>query len=210
MGIVGFLHTADAHVESFVTLVRAVDASTTVVTVVDAELLATARLRGTDAVLDGIERAIDELVAVGASSIVCTCSTIGAAAEAVGRRIGVDVVRVDRAMAELVASIGGQVVVLAALDSTIAPTVELLSHAMSDAGTTADVSAIVVDGAWDCFEAGDVGGYQRLVADAIERIDDSVTVVVLAQASMAPAADIAHTDVPVVSSPRLAVERLLT
>jgi hypothetical protein len=214
MVTVGFLHTAPSHVPAFDELVNDVDPSMIAVHVVEIALLEAARRLGSadsGAVADGVERAIRELVDAGAERVVCTCSTIGGTAEAVGRRCGVDVMRVDRAMAERAVAIGGRIAVLAALDSTIDPTVSLLRSAAAVSGTAPSIGATVVEGAWARFEAGDVEGYHALVADAIVRVGDEADVVVLAQASMARAAElvaIGDVDVPVLSSPRLAVEQV--
>jgi hypothetical protein len=61
--------------------------------------------------------------------------------------------------------------------------------------------------AWELFEAGDVAGYHRAIAEHVRALSD-VDAVVLAQASMAPAAGLlAGYAVPVLTSPRTAVER---
>ncbi|CAM5506455.1 Arylsulfatase OS=Streptomyces tendae OX=1932 GN=GUR47_03650 PE=4 SV=1 [Streptomyces tendae] len=63
-----------------------------------------------------------------------------------------------------------------------------------------EVRTRLVEGAWSRFEAGDGEGYLRRVTEAA----DSVTgadVVVLAQASMAPARESTRARVPVLASP---------
>jgi len=126
MTVIGFLHTSDAHRSVFEALVGEIDPGSHTVTVVDEELLD--RARRTDptdpAVVEVVHRRLVELDGLGAASIICTCSTLGGVAESVGDELGLDVVRVDRAMAERAVAIGGRVVVLAALESTVAPTCE--------------------------------------------------------------------------------------
>ena len=209
--VIGFLHTSLAHLPTFDRLVTDVAGDRPVATrsVVDEGLLALARRLGPehDDVVAGVTRRIDQLTVEGADVIVCTCSTIGGIAEAVGSQLGVPVTRVDRAMAERAVQLGGRIVVLAALESTIGPTVELLA---SVAGSRpVSVSERVVAGAWDRFEAGDLAGYHSAVADAIVEVSASADVIVLAQASMDGAAASVDVDVPVLSSPRLAVASLL-
>jgi hypothetical protein len=96
---------------------------------------------------------------------------------------------------------GARIRVLAALASTLAPTVALIEEEAAAAGRPVTVTATVVAGAWDRFEAGDLTGYHAAIAAAVAEIGDA-DVVVLAQASMAAAAPAAH-PVPVLSSPRL-------
>jgi len=211
MVTVGFLHTSPVHVPVFDGLVAAADPSATTLTVVDAELLDAARRLGTSdvGVFAGIEHAIRELADGGADRVVCTCSTIGDAAEVIGRRIGVDVTRVDRAMAERAVAVGERIVVLVTLESTIEPTIDLLRSVARASGVPPSLRAIMVEGAWACFAAGDLDGHHALVAAAIRRVGDEADVVVLAQASMAPAADLVDVGFPVLISPTLAVDGLL-
>ena len=214
MPVVGFLHTASVHEGTFAGLVREADAAVTVVSVVDSSLLDRARRTGPDdrVVRADVRRRLIELSDAGCEQIICTCSTIGGIAEDIGRALGVTVMRVDRPMVEVAVELGGPILVLAALQSTLAPTLDLIDAVAgaSGAGADLDVRAEVVDGAWARFEAGDLDGYRTLVVDAIERVDDEVGVIVLAQASMAAAAAIARTYIPVLVSPRLAVERVLS
>jgi hypothetical protein len=212
VAIVGFLHTSPVHVAVFEGLVAAIEPDARCASVVDEGLLAAARLDGPEAVgvVAGVAARIDELVACGAGPIVCTCSTIGGIAERIGTERGLDVVRVDRAMAERAVDLGGRVVVLAALESTLEPTAQLLADVATIRRRPIDVCTQVVAGAWDRFEADDLDGYVRLVADAVTGADDEADVIVLAQASMARAADRVATRAPVLTSPRLAVEAVFS
>ncbi|CAM5693879.1 Aspartate/glutamate racemase OS=Streptomyces griseomycini OX=66895 GN=FHS37_006074 PE=4 SV=1 [Streptomyces griseomycini] len=133
--------------------------------------------------------------------MLCTCSTIGGAAEAAAAGAGVPVLRVDRPMAGAAVAAGPRVVVLAALESTVRPTVALLEEEARRAGRTVEVRTVLVEGAWTRFETGDREGYVRRVADAADEVTGA-DVIVLAQASMAPAERLRTTTVPVLSSPR--------
>ncbi len=62
------------------------------------------------------------------------------------------------------------------------------------------ITTHLVAGAWERFEAGDRPGHLALVAAAADALAD-VDVIVLAQASMAGAAELVTTAVPVLSSP---------
>ena len=133
--------------------------------------------------------------------MLCTCSTIGGVAEAAAARSGVPVLRVDRPMAAEAVAAGSRVVVLAALESTLAPTVALVEEEADRAGRPVDVRTVLVEGAWARFEADDTAGYVRRVADAADAVTGA-DVIVLAQASMAPAGPLTTARVPVLSSPR--------
>jgi len=204
---IGFLHTAEANRTTFGDVLGAVAPQTTANHVVDGALLTDARARG--GVDDDLRRRLTARLveaSVDAGAVVCTCSTIAGAAEALTHAVGVPVVRVDRPMAEHAVAIGARIAVVAALESTIGPTAELLGDVGSRHGVTPDITEVRCPGAWARFEGGDVDGYLELIARAVDAVDRSVDVVVLAQASMADAAPRCRTAVPVLSSPRLAVE----
>lgn len=212
MTTIGFLHTSPVHVATFERLAEQISPGVPIVWAVDEELLMLARQRGIDDALvrDGIGRALERLEHDGAEIVVCTCSTIGGAAEAIGRERDRTVVRVDRPMAERAVEIGGQVAVVAALDSTVTPTRELIEGVATARGVAVDIGVHVVAGAWERFEAGDHEGYLAMIAGALPGIADGADVIVLAQASMAGVADLVDVGVPVLSSPRLAVAAFLT
>ncbi|MGV9314910.1 aspartate/glutamate racemase family protein [Streptomyces sp. NPDC003691] len=170
---------------------------------VDEGLLERAVADGVAAVAGDVAAAVGRAVAAGARAVLCTCSTIGAAAEASGARYGVPVLRVDRPMAAEAAA-RERVVVLAALASTLAPTEALIRE--EAAGRASSIRSVVVPGAWELFLAGDIEGYLDAVARAADSVADfrgreAAGVIVLAQASMAPAALRVTTGVPVLSSP---------
>ncbi len=93
-------------------------------------------------------------------------------------------------------------------ESTLGPTRQLLEECASAAGTGARVVDAPCLDAWSAFEAGDQAGYLDRIARHVRDVAASADVIVLAQASMAAAADLLpDLDVPVVSSPRPAVAR---
>lgn len=212
MATIGFLHTAGVHEPTFAALVAVASPGTTTVAVVDDTLLAEARARGPahPAVRAGIRAAIDDLVARHADVIVCTCSSIAGEAETLGATAPVPVVRIDRPLAIAAVAAGPRIAVLAALESTITPTTELLESVAAEHGTTVTVTPILCAGAWDRFEAGDADGYLDLVAAATRDAAPDHDVVVLAQASMADVATRVSIGIPVLASPASAVAHALS
>ncbi|MEV5603535.1 aspartate/glutamate racemase family protein [Streptomyces sp. NPDC052299] len=195
------LHTSPVHVPVFDALRDTDHPGTALRHVVREELLTTAAALGPEAVADEVEAVVADLAADGADAVLCTCSTIGAVAEAAGIAVGVPVLRVDRPMAAAAVR-AGRVTVLAALASTLEPTRALLAEEAAGAGLPgADVRTVLVEGAWDRFTAGDNDGFLDLVADSADAVRDA-DVIVLAQGSMAGAAELATTGIPVLSSPR--------
>ncbi|WP_326606962.1 aspartate/glutamate racemase family protein [Streptomyces sp. NBC_01799] len=192
------LHTSPVHVPVFEALRDADHPGLALRHLVHEDLLARARDAGPDAVRGEIEALLAGAVAEGATAVLCTCSTIGAVAESAAESLGVPVLRVDRPMAAAAVT-RDRVVVLAAIDDTLPPTLALLAE---EAGNRCvDIRTVLVDGAWVRFRAGDRDGYLDLVAAAADRVTDA-DVIVLAQASMADAATRTATRIPVLSSPR--------
>lgn len=208
MACLGFLHTADAHIATFDELVdnRVPPVRTT--HVVDRSLLELAVRHGAaPQIQDGIKQRLIELGQAGADAIVCTCSTLGPAVDAVAPASAVPVVRIDRPMAEHAARIGRQIAVVAALQATVAPTVALLEACAAEPPTI--VPELCID-AWAAFLGGDLETYLEQVTQAARRAAPNADVVVLAQASMAPALrSLEDIDVPVLASPELAVQAAL-
>ncbi|MFB7333858.1 aspartate/glutamate racemase family protein [Streptomyces adustus] len=201
--MLALLHTSPVHVPVFDALRDEAHPGLELWHFVDEALLERARAAGPDAVAAEVRAAVDRAVAGGARAVLCTCSTIGAVAEAYGAETGVPVLRVDRPMAAAAVAAGERVVVLAALESTLAPTVELIEEEARRAARPVAVRTVLVDGAWERFEAGDTDGYVRLVAAAADAVADvDADAIVLAQASMAAAVDLVTTRVPLLSSPR--------
>lgn len=195
------LHTAPVHVPVFDALRDEAHPGLELRHVIDEELLRRARLDGPDSVAVDVRARVRDAVDSGARAVLCTCSTIGGVAEATGAGMGVAVLRVDRPMAAAAVVTGRRVVVLAALESTLGPTAELIEEEARRARRPVSVRTLLVDGAWDHFAAGDDARYVRRIADAADAVTEA-DVIVLAQASMAPAEHLTTTGTRVLSSPR--------
>ncbi|MET8690902.1 aspartate/glutamate racemase family protein [Streptomyces sp. NPDC004732] len=208
--MLGLLHTSPVHVPVFDGLRDAEHPGLELRHHVVAELLARARREGPDAVAPAVRTALVRVAggedgsrgADGAGAVLCTCSTIGGVAEAVGAELGVPVVRVDRPMAAAAVAAGSRVVVLATVASTVGPTSALVEEEARRSGRDVSVRAVVVEEVWSRFEAGDLAGYAEGVARAVREVRDA-DAIVLAQASMAGAeALVPEVRAPVLSSPR--------
>lgn len=123
-----------------------------------------------------------------ADAVLLTCSTLGPSIEGVQQKIGKPVLRVDGALADAAVRKGGRVVVLCAVETTIAPTRVLFEAAAAKTGAAIDMR-LVAD-AWPEFKAGHLDRYFALIAKAADdaAAEPGVATVALAQASMAGAA----------------------
>ncbi|MFC9343053.1 arylsulfatase [Streptomyces sp. NPDC057020] len=200
-GILALLHTSPVHVPVFDGLRDRHHPGLVLRHLVDEELLVRAREAGPGAVAGPVAAALAAAVADGAEAVLCTCSTLGGIAERQAGALGVPVLRVDRPMAAEAARYR-RIVVVAALRSTLEPTVALIAE--EAAPETPHIRTVVVEGAWELFEAGDRDGYLDAVAAAVDGAAPAEDgVVVLAQASMADAVARTTTSRPVLASPRL-------
>lgn len=157
-------------------------------------------------------RLIDHLKSAeeaGADAILVTCSSIGPVVEAAQQFINIPVIRVDVALADKAIGIGSRIGVVATLPTTLKPTVELIEARAKLAGKEVEVISTLCEGAFQAVAAGDTETHDRLVTAGIRELMAKVDVIVLAQASMARAANAipeAERTVPILSSPRLAVD----
>lgn len=179
-----FLHTAPAVAE---TMERLLPGS---LHLVDESLLADARVAGPGAVADRVAERVAQLQEKTGGPVVVSCSTIGDVAERIP-----GVIRIDRPMARKAAELGGTVGVVVALESTIGPTTTLLRQEGVE-----EVVVRLAEGAWGSPD------YLGKIAETARSLAPEVDVVVLAQASMAGAADLL--DFPVLTSPAVAAEFL--
>jgi hypothetical protein len=205
---ISFLHTAQAHVETFDNIFSQLDQSIELVHRVEPDLLSRARSEGLDAVRDTVHAILASLSK--SDAVVCTCSTLGPLADEVSASLR-HVIRVDRPMMEKACQDGENIVVAICLDSTRDATLALLMGCAADLGKTISPRVVLCETAWKHFEAGAMEDYARDIAntvraDVLTRPDTDC--IVLAQASMRVAESLlGSTGIPVRSSPMLAAER---
>jgi hypothetical protein len=209
---IAFLHTARPNVELFGDLMARIDASVPVRHEVLETVLQAAVGTGTvtDMMRQQTEAALRALSNAGAALVVCTCSTIGGLAEATTLDNGSRVMRIDRPMAEAAVAGGRRILVAATLQSTVRPTIDLIQQVATETGRTVDVTELLCTDAWPHFQRGDHGAYAATIAATVIAAAGHDDVVVLAQASMAPAAAVlAARGVSAVASPELGVRAAL-
>lgn len=192
------LHTSPVHVPVFDALRDRNHPGAVLRHLVVPELLDRARAEGPESVVP----ALRELLAGSAGPVLVTCSSIGATAESLAPELGVPVLRVDRPMAAAAVRAGKRITVLATLESTLAPTRELLDAEAAGAGRPVEIRTRLVAGAWERFAEGDTAGSHRLVAAAADAVSEAdADALVLAQVSMAGAAELVTTRIPVLAGP---------
>jgi aspartate/glutamate racemase len=206
---IAFLHTGAVNIAPFGALASEFLPGATVVNYLDDKIVADLGDAERAASVPGrIEDLVRAAAAGGADAVMFTCSSISELAAPAGAAAGIAVLRVDEAMADAAVRAGSRIRVIATLPTTCRPTLALIAERAELRGASPELTSEVVEGAFEAIVSGDRETHDRLVGAAIERGAAEADVVVLAQASMATAADAVTVDVPVLTSPRLGVERL--
>ncbi len=211
-----FLHTAQSNARLFGALILKLapqlQGAEEPTHLVNDALLARAIAEGgvSDTLKSDLADTVGDAFSAGTDLVVCTCSTLGQAAEEVGEHLGKPVMRIDRPMAEEAVRTGGKILVAACVATTVKPTTQLLEQIAAEQGETVDLSVLLMPDAWALFDAGQKDAYERAIAEELRTVAADYSAIVLAQASMAGAErygqDIAT---PVLSSPELGVKRAL-
>lgn len=193
------LHTAELHQRAFDALRDRIAPGETLRHVVRPDWLA----RSQAGVPDDVAAEIAQAVAGATGAVLCTCTTIGPAAEAAGA------LRVDWPMMQEAVRSGGDVLMVYTLESTLEPSLALLQRALGEAGQGRDVHLLALTQFWPLFEAGERTAFEAAIAggvrDAVRDIP-GLGAVVLAQGSMAGTAGLlADLGIPVLASPELAL-----
>ncbi|MGF6823802.1 Asp/Glu/hydantoin racemase [Microbacterium sp. ZKA21] len=206
---IAFLHTGAVNIAPFGALAAEFLPGATVVNYLDDRIVADLGDEGRAAsVPERIEDLVRAAAAGGADAVMFTCSSISELAAPAAAAAGISVLRVDEAMADAAVAAGRRIRVLATLPTTCRPTLGLIEERAARAGAAPELSSEVIEGAFAAIVSGDRETHDRLVGAAIERGAAEADVIVLAQASMATAAEGVSVGVPVLTSPRLGVERL--
>ena len=206
--VLGLLHTAEAHRARFDRLLAELAPPEIgwVHCVREALLRQALETFPVNTIAAGIESAMAALRSQGAQQVLCTCSSIGGMAEHVGRQMGLPTLRLDRPMAEAAIAAGRRILVAACLPSTLGPTTQLLNEVAHAQNRRVAIETLLMENAWPLFQAGDEAAFTRHIAGIMLSIRPRPDAIVLAQASMAAAADLLkQSPVPVFASPRLGV-----
>lgn len=202
MATIGFVHTVLSLPPTFGELAHELVPDAEVFHVVDETLLSNTRREGrlTPATRRRVLGYIESAAEAGADLVVVTCSSIGPAVDAGRAFVDVPVLRIDEPMADEAVRLGTRIGVVATLATTLEPTAELVRRRAREAGKEAEVTAQLCEGAFGSDR------HDELVREGIAKVAAENDVVVLAQASMARVAGDAS--VPILSSPRLGMQRV--
>ncbi|MBP1766854.1 MAG: Asp/Glu/hydantoin racemase [Candidatus Aminicenantes bacterium] len=208
-----FIHTVNGLVDMFTALSRELVPGGKLCHIVDETLIQ--RVLEAGGLTPAIHRRVAEHAAAaeenGAAVIQLTCSSISPCTDTIQRLVSVPVLKVDEAMVETAVGKYRKVGIIATAPTTLKPSTDLVFQKAGARKDPIEVESVLCAGAFDAFLAGRVDEHDRIVRGHLLNLMGKVEVVLLAQASMKRIADALEEReklVPVLSSPRSAVERL--
>lgn len=199
------LHTTEGNVAAFTDLLAETAPDVPARHVLRDDLLKAAFAAGalTDAIRNETSDALVALATDEAGLVLCTCSTIGPGADDANEAAVVPVLRIDRPMMVEALETGARIAVAATFATTMAPTLDLLRKTAQELGRKPVIQEFLFDEARAAFEAGNTEDYLNIIADGLNEAARNADVIVLAQASMAPALQrMSEMPVPILSSPQ--------
>ena len=204
MKTLALIHTTPVTVASMKALAAQAAPDVRVINLLDDSLLPDVMRAGavTAAVTGRLRSYAQAAVEAGADVVMCCCSSVGEAVEAVAADLPVPFLRIDGPMAEQAVALGGRVGVIATVASTLDPTARLIERAAERAQRSVQVERVLVDGAYSALMAGAPERHDELVTAALRDLVQRTDVVVLAQASMARLIPtLGDLRIPILSSP---------
>ena len=146
----------------------------------------------------------------GADAVMITCSSIGPGVKVLRQLFDFPIFRIDEAMAEAATSQAHRIGVLATLQTTLDPSVEVLRETAASHSHDIKVVPHLCEGAFEAILAGRATTHNQIVAQGLNDLAKQVELIVLAQASMAGVVEKLPAEmktVPILSSPEPAIKQ---
>lgn len=146
----------------------------------------------------------------GATAVQLTCSSISPCADTARELVRIPVLKVDEPMVDRALEVGDHIGVAATAPTTLRPTSALIETRADALGRAVQVEARLAEGAYAALFGGDPARHDAIVREMLQDMAQRCDVILLAQASMARVVDTMPAGAlrcPVLTSPRLAVER---
>ena len=205
------IHTSPVSLNDLKALFKEIVPDVEMVNIIDDSLLDEVKKAGhiTPAIISRMCTYVQVAKTLKPDLIFNQCSSVGEAFDIARKQAECKTLKIDEAMAEKAVELGSRIGVVATVASTVAPSCNLVRTKAKDAGKDVTVTEYLVDGALDILMSGDVDKHNELVISEIRKAEAENDVVVLAQGSMTAILPLlGETKKPVLTSPRLAVERV--
>jgi Asp/Glu/hydantoin racemase len=207
-----FLHTVRSVAEQFDALAREMLPGVEVWHIVD-EMLAKVTLAEGQVTPFVRRRMVEHARAaedVAAAALQVTCSSISPAVPAIRPLVSLPVLGIDDEMVQRALALGRCIGIAATAPTALDSLYRLMEDAARHAGAGATFERVFCEGAYPYLLSGELAEHDRIVGGYLADLAARCDVVVVAQASMARAAEATAplVPIPVLSSPRPALERL--
>ncbi len=147
----------------------------------------------------------------GADLIQVTCSSYSPAVDIAASIVDVPVLKIDKPIARIAVEKHERIGVIATARSTFAPSTDIVRDTAAEMGLGREVVPVFCEGAYDALFSGDNETHDRIVTENLKELMGRSDAIILAQASMAPVAEMMPEDektVPLYTSPEPAIEYL--
>jgi len=122
---------------------------------------------------------------MGADVIFNTCSSVSEVADIYAKVVGIPVIKIDEPMAREAAEIGGEIALIATVETTLRPSKNLIEKAAEELHKKVNVTPVLVKDAWEKLASGDTEGHNRALLQKIKELDkQGYNAIVMAQTSM--------------------------
>lgn len=206
------IHTSPVSLNDLKDLFHEIIPDVEMVNIIDDSLLEEVKTNGglTPAIIRRMCTYVSVADSMNPDLIFNQCSSVGGAFDIARHQVGCKTLRIDEPMAEEAIRLGRTIGVVATVASTMKPSCNIVKRKAEDAEKEVEVKEYLVDGALDILmKEHDVEKHNRLVKQEIEKAQQECDVVVLAQGSMTAILPcLGKMEKPVLTSPRLAVERV--
>ena len=146
----------------------------------------------------------------GADIMGVTCSSVSPAAEVARKLVSRPLLRIDEPMAEAAIEKGEKIGLMATVATALGPVSSLIEQKAAEKGKKVTLSTALCPEAFKALLQGDTESHDRMVTEKAVELARGVDLLVLAQGSMSrltvPLGQ--KTGIPVLSSPRLFVEKM--
>jgi len=145
----------------------------------------------------------------GADAILVTCSAFGPAIEQMGRELPIPVLKPNEAMFRAAVSQGRKIAMVATFRPAVVTMEAEFKEYVSETGSDATLTTIVVEPAMAALRAGDAETHNRLIVEHAPELEEFDTVMLAHfSTSRATSALASKLSIPVLSAPGAAVARL--
>ncbi|MEZ0214308.1 MAG: aspartate/glutamate racemase family protein [Xanthobacteraceae bacterium] len=150
-----------------------------------------------------LERAVEGQV----DAVLLTCTVFSPHIASFRARFPLPIIGADVAMLDKAAGLHRRTAILCTFSASLATSLEMLRRAAERIGAPCEAEAFLVDGALEAMAAGDRARHDDLVVASAKAHAQNFDALVLAQMSMAGAADqLTACGVPVLTSPNCAID----